>query len=144
MLRLITCNDTYTIGTTPLDKGSARRRDLYLYSTQHTYETNIHATGGNRTRNPSKLVAKDLRLREHGNQDRYKVYCHCYIQTSDYIYKTSAFLLQLWGLVVVAVVMETVSNVSYSYRPGGANKVCSSETSETLATITQRHKSKAY
>ena len=41
---------------------------------------------------------------------------------------------------MVAVVIETVSNVSHSYRPGGANGVCSSETSETFATITQSHK----
>jgi len=38
---------------------------------------------------------------------------------------------------VVAVMKETVS---FSYRPGGANRICSSETSETFATITRRHK----
>jgi hypothetical protein len=30
---------------TPLDKGSARRRDLYL-TTEHSQETNIHAPVG--------------------------------------------------------------------------------------------------
>jgi hypothetical protein len=163
MLRLITCSDTYTLGRTPLDKGSARCRDLYLSflfffcgaATQRGYgllilevETstctthNIHTRQtsipprGNRNRTPSKLAARELRLRPRGKQDRHKVYCHCYIQESDYIYKTSAFFLQLWDLVVAAVATETVSNVSYSYRPGGDNRVCSSETSETLATIT--------
>jgi len=74
MLRLITCNDTYTLGRTPLDEGSACRRDLYLYNIQHTYETNIHAPSGNRTRIPSKLAARDLRLRPRGNQDWHKVH----------------------------------------------------------------------
>jgi hypothetical protein len=36
LLHFITLNDTLTLGTTPLDEGSARRRDLYL--TTH----NIH------------------------------------------------------------------------------------------------------
>jgi len=38
--------------------------------------------------------------------------------------------------------METVAKVSYFYRPSGANRLYtrSSETSETFATITQRHK----
>jgi hypothetical protein len=37
--------------------------------------------------------------------------------------------------------VETVS-VSYFYLPGGANRVCSSETSETFVTITRCHKPK--
>jgi hypothetical protein len=35
---------TYTFGRTPLDEGSARRRDLYLYITQNSQETDIHRT----------------------------------------------------------------------------------------------------
>jgi len=30
-----------TIGRNPLDKWSARRRDLYLYNTQHSQQTDI-------------------------------------------------------------------------------------------------------
>jgi len=40
---------TRTLGTTPLDEGSARRRDLYLYNTQYSQETNIHALSRIRT-----------------------------------------------------------------------------------------------
>ena len=36
LLHLITLNDTYTVGRTPLDEGSARRRDLYL-ATHNTH-----------------------------------------------------------------------------------------------------------
>ena len=32
-----------TVGRTPLEEGSARRRDLYLHNTQHTRQTDIHA-----------------------------------------------------------------------------------------------------
>jgi hypothetical protein len=53
---------------TPLDDGSARRRDLYL-ATQTLYKTNIHAPGGVRTPDLSKPLAPDLRLRprDHWN-----------------------------------------------------------------------------
>jgi hypothetical protein len=46
-----------TIGRTPLDEGSARRRDLYLTNTQHAQQTNTHEAGGIRTRNPNKQSA---------------------------------------------------------------------------------------
>jgi len=55
LLCLITLNDTLThtntrtVRTTPLDEGSARRRDHYLYNTQYSQETNIHALGRIRT-----------------------------------------------------------------------------------------------
>ena len=54
-----------TVGRTPLDEWSARRRDLYLttHSTQHSQQTNIHASGGIRTRNPSKRTVADPLLR---------------------------------------------------------------------------------
>ena len=48
---------------TPLDQGSASRRDLYLSETQHSQETNIHAPSGIRTRNPNKREAAEPRLR---------------------------------------------------------------------------------
>jgi hypothetical protein len=32
-----------TVGRTPLDEGSARRRDLYLTTHKHSQERNIHA-----------------------------------------------------------------------------------------------------
>jgi hypothetical protein len=48
-----------TVGRTPLDEGSARRRDLYLTTHNTVQETNMHAPGGIRTRNPSKRSAAD-------------------------------------------------------------------------------------
>ena len=56
-----------TVGTTPLDEWSARRRDLYL--TTHNIH-NIHASGGIRTRSPSKREAADPRLRPRGQWHR--------------------------------------------------------------------------
>ena len=70
---MITLRHT-TGGRTPLDEWSASRRDLYL-TTHNTYkETHIHAPGGIRTRNPSKLAAADRRLRPRGDWERRK--CH--------------------------------------------------------------------
>ena len=59
-----------TVGRTPLDEWSARRRDLYL--TTHTTLTteNINASGGIRTHNLSRRAAADLRLRLRGHWDR--------------------------------------------------------------------------
>jgi hypothetical protein len=53
-----------TLGRTPLDEWSARRRDLYL--TTHNIHV-IHTASGNRTRNPSKQAAVDPRLGPRGN-----------------------------------------------------------------------------
>jgi hypothetical protein len=69
---MISCDHTQahtTVGTTPLDKGPARRRDLYL-TTQTLYKTNFHASGGIRTHDPSKRSTADLRLRPTGHWDR--------------------------------------------------------------------------
>ena len=58
-----------TVCRTPLDEGSARRRDLYL-TTQHSQQTNIHAPGGIRTLNPSRRSTSDPRLRPLGHWNR--------------------------------------------------------------------------
>ena len=55
-----------TVGRTPLDEWSARRRDLYLT----TLTTDIHAPGGIRTHNLKRRAAEDLRLRSSGYWDR--------------------------------------------------------------------------
>jgi hypothetical protein len=39
-------------------------------NTQHSQETDIHASGGIRTRNPSKRAAADPRLGRRGHWDR--------------------------------------------------------------------------
>jgi hypothetical protein len=60
-LYLITLSDIRTFRRTPLDDGSARPRDIYLYNTQHSLERNMHAPGWIRTCNSSKRAAADLR-----------------------------------------------------------------------------------
>jgi hypothetical protein len=61
---------TYTLSRTPLDKGSARRRDLYL-STHNTHKKEISMSpAGFEPANPAKLAAAYLRLRPHGHWDR--------------------------------------------------------------------------
>jgi len=52
MLRLVKLNDT-KFGRNPLDKISARCRDLYLNNTQHSQETKLRAPGENQTLNPA-------------------------------------------------------------------------------------------
>jgi hypothetical protein len=58
-----------TVGRTPLDKWSARTRDLYM-NTQHSQQTNIHALGGIRTQNLSRRAAVDLCLKPRGHWER--------------------------------------------------------------------------
>jgi hypothetical protein len=58
-----------TVGRTPLDEWSAHRRDLYL-TTQHSQQTNTHATGDIRTYDLSRQAAANLRLRPRGHWDR--------------------------------------------------------------------------
>ena len=60
------CN---TICRIPLNEWSACRRDLYLHNTQHSQQTDIHASGGIRTHNLSRRAAADLRLRPRGHWD---------------------------------------------------------------------------
>jgi hypothetical protein len=54
-----------TLGRNPLEERSARHRDLYI--TKHSQQTNIHASGGIQTHNPSRRTAADPRLRPRGN-----------------------------------------------------------------------------
>jgi hypothetical protein len=51
-----------TLGRTPLEEGSARRRRLYL-TTHNTHKRNIVARGGIRIRNSRKRVAADQFIR---------------------------------------------------------------------------------
>ena len=68
---------TNTISGTPYE-GSTRRRDLYVYKTQHSTETDMNDLGGFRTRKRRKRAAADLLLRPRGYRDRlqYRV-CKC-------------------------------------------------------------------
>jgi hypothetical protein len=70
LLQLITFSDIYTLGMTPLDERSARRRGLNLCNVQHSQQTNIHAPGRIQTHDPIKRAALDPRLRPRGHRDR--------------------------------------------------------------------------
>ena len=70
LLQLITLNDAYTLGRTPLDERLVPRRSLYLYNAQHSKDRNVHAADGIRTRNPSKRASAVLCLRRPGHRDR--------------------------------------------------------------------------
>jgi hypothetical protein len=61
---------THTLSGTSMDERSNRRRHLYLRNTKCSQETDIHAPGGIRTRNPTKQVAADPLHRPHGHWDR--------------------------------------------------------------------------
>jgi len=59
-----------TVGRTPLDEWSARRRDRYL-TTQNTHNRQTSMPpGGIRTHSLSRRAAADLRLRLRGHWDR--------------------------------------------------------------------------
>ena len=59
-----------TVGRTPLDEWSARRRDLYLTTHNiHNRQTSM-PPGGIRTHDLSRRAAVDLRLRPRGHWDR--------------------------------------------------------------------------
>jgi len=57
-----------TPGRTPLNEYSARRTDLYLTTYNTHPQTDIHAPGGIRNRNPIKRGTADLRLRPRDHQ----------------------------------------------------------------------------
>jgi hypothetical protein len=58
-----------SVGRTPLDEWSARRRDVYL-TRQHSQQTDIYVSGGIRTHNLSSRAAENLRLRPRGHWNR--------------------------------------------------------------------------
>jgi len=60
-----------TVGRTPLDEWSARRRNLYLTTQDTHHRQDIHAPGGIWTHNLSRRAAVDLRLRPRVHWDRH-------------------------------------------------------------------------
>ena len=60
---------THTLGRTPLNKRSARRRGWYLYKAAKARDEIIHSLGGIRHCDPRNRVTADLRLRQHGHRN---------------------------------------------------------------------------
>jgi hypothetical protein len=88
-----------TVGKTPLDEWSARRRDLYL--TTHT--TNFQAPDGIWTHDRSRRAAVDLRLRTRG---RWETSVHIYqnarhrnweFNSGSHTFNTSQTYLRRYG-----------------------------------------------
>ena len=90
------------------------------YNTQHAQQTDIHASGGIRTRNPSKRAAGDSRLRPPGHWDRITTYRlgniypatqppntvftnpHGVTTQNTWIFINSAFVIKLYAFVWAA------------------------------------------
>ena len=64
-----------TVRRTPLDEGSARRRDVYLQRTTFK-ESDIHSLCRTRTRSASKKSATDPRFRPLGYSETAVPVCH--------------------------------------------------------------------
>ena len=62
-----------TISTTPLDESSDQLDVGISDNTQHSQETDIHASGGIRTHNSNTREAPDPRLRPRGRRDRQRL-----------------------------------------------------------------------
>ena len=66
-----------TVGRTPLDEWSARRREFYLTThNTHNRQTSM-PPGGIRTHDLSRRAAADLRLRPRGYWDRLHKHTYC-------------------------------------------------------------------
>jgi len=61
-----------TFDGTPLDEWSTQQTDIKLHITQHSQETNIHASSEIWTCNPSKQSATEPWLGPHGDWDQRK------------------------------------------------------------------------
>ena len=85
-----------TLGRTPLDEGSARRKDLYL--TAHNIQKRQTSTppDGNRIRNPIKRSPADPRLRPLCHWDR-SVHLH---------YKLNSLILLRKQLLFIVVIIR--------------------------------------
>ena len=81
-----------TLGRTPLDEGSVRRRKLYL-TTHNTHKRRIRAPGGIRTRNLSLRAAEDPHLRSPARWDR------LLLPTNAYGDLTCAVLASCWSVL---------------------------------------------
>ena len=113
-----------TVGRTPLDEWSARRRDLYL-TTHDTQNTNIHASGGIRTHDLSRWAAAGRSPAEIvGPEESYRLWCVvvCDLETSRigapyiyiyiYIYDISSLRVNDLTLILLTWRKWTPNNAS--------------------------------
>ena len=86
-----------TVGRTPLDEWSARRKDLYLTThNTHNIQTAV-PPGGIRTQNPSKRAAADPHLRPRGHWCRHMyVYIDIYIHLKSNVHLIFGNIILFW------------------------------------------------
>ena len=95
-----------TVGSTPLDKWSARRRDVYLT----TY--NRHAPGGIRTHNLSKRSVTDLMFTESNSNGLWKLRWLCDINRNIWAeMRVAIYKYTLFCVYTRASQMETLKYV---------------------------------
>jgi len=84
-----------TFRKTPLDEWSARHTNVYLDNTQHSQETDVHAAGGIRTRNPSKRAATgpSYIVRQYGKISDFDVLLTVHLSTILVINQLNAQIL---------------------------------------------------
>jgi len=88
-----------TVGRTPLDEWSARRRDLYLTThNTHNRQTSM-SSHGIRTHNLNRRVAADLHLRLHGHWDWQSV---------------SVVVENMYKIVLLSNVMTNLQSASFN------------------------------
>ena len=73
-----------TLGRTPMDECLAHHSDLYSDNTQHSHETDTHASSGIRTHILIKRAAADPRFRQSGHVDQ-TYECRLYVQPELHI-----------------------------------------------------------
>ena len=105
-LRFLDHTRRTTVGRTPLDEWSARRRDLYPTThITHNRQTSMPPPGGIRTHDLSRRAAADRRLSPRGHWDRPGI-CHTgsnlfYFGTTFYMFRTvSPFIIRSLRLYI--------------------------------------------
>jgi hypothetical protein len=105
-----------TVGRTPLDEWSVRRRDLYL-TTHNTHNRHIHAPRGIRNHRLSRPAAADLRLKPRG---------HWYQQSKRTRNKALRNYLSNKPLIYIRTNLNLIQLVRYCHhRPSNVDVSCS-------------------
>jgi len=112
-----------TVSRSPLDKWSARRRDLYL-TTHNTYNKKIHASGGIRTHKIRERAAADPRLRRRCHWDRHLVTARNLETFKDSTWKKSSSFINVLRRTVTSVAEKRMSlNTVRKYLSAAFSKV---------------------
>jgi len=106
-----------TVGRTPLDEWSVRRRDLYLTKHNNHMRQTSMPPGGIRTHDPSRRAAADIRLRPRGYRDRHSIW----IDYSIFVEKSVNFNSPTQYLCFLLFCLHKILNIFmrlFSFRRG--------------------------